>query len=403
MSRRERGRWDIPPAGETYTLSLEKLTHQGSALAHHEGQAVFAAFGIPGEEADVLIERVHKDYLEGRVVGVRTPSSQRVEPRCAYFGVCGGCQLQHIAYEEQLELKRGVVAEQLRRIGRLSDVDVRPAVASEPWRYRNHARFTVDREGYLGFTMRGRKRVVRTEDCHIIHPWIRDTMRALQGRAHGMRQVAMRIGVNTGDTLIQPPLDGRAPEIPSGQRAYNEELLGARFRVSAASFFQVNTPQAENLIRLVRDGLALTAGDVLLDAYAGVGTFARTLAPLVRTVIAIEVSASSVADGRLNTEDVPNVEWMLGEVEAVLPNLAEKPSAVVLDPSRQGCGAPALEALIAAEVPRVAYVSCEPATLARDLRILVDGGFAIDHVQPVDLFPQTYHIECVAVLRRSSQ
>jgi 23S rRNA (uracil1939-C5)-methyltransferase len=400
MGRRERGRWDIPPAGETFTLTLEKLTHQGSALAHHEGQAVFVAFGIPGEVADVYIERVHKDYLEGRVVEVKTPSSHRVQPRCEYFGMCGGCQLQHIAYEEQLEQKRQIVIEQLRRIGKFQDVEVRPTVPSQPWHYRNHARFTVDREGYLGFTIRHRKRIVRTENCYIIDPWIRDTMQALQGRAEEMRQVAMRVGVNTGDTLIQPPLGERAPEIPSGQRAYTEKLLGEEFHVSAASFFQVNTPQAENLIRLVRDGLALGPDDVLLDAYAGVGTFAKTLAGQVRKVIAIEVSASSVADGKLNTEDVENIGWVLGEVEAVLPELRERPTAVVLDPSRQGCGVPTLEALIEAEVPRIAYVSCEPSTLARDLRILVDGGYTLDHVQPVDLFPQTYHIECVATLRR---
>jgi 23S rRNA (uracil1939-C5)-methyltransferase len=401
MARREKGRWNVPPAGEVVPLRLETLTHQGAALGRRDGQVVFAYYGIPGEDADVLVDQVHKDYLEGHVVNVRVPSEYRVRPRCEYFGVCGGCQLQHIAYEGQLDLKRRIVAEQMRRIGKLTDVDVRPTLASpDPWHYRNHARFSVDREGYLGFTVRGRKRVVRTFTCYIIHPWIRDTMRLLQGRARGLRQVALRMGIHTGDTLVQPPLGEVAPEIESGQRTYDEELLGARFRVSAASFFQVNTLQAENLIRLVRDGLALTDDDVLLDAYAGVGTFAKTLAPLVRNVIAIEVSSSSVADGRHNTAGIANIEWIEAEVEAALPRLTERPTAVVLDPSRQGCGAPALDALIAADVPRIAYVSCEPATLARDLRLLVDGGYRIDHIQPVDLFPQTYHIECVAVLRK---
>ena len=391
----------MPPAGETFPLRLESLGHQGAAIARRDGQVVFAYYGIPGEEAEVFIDRVHKDYLEGHVVGVREPSPDRVKPRCEYFGVCGGCQLQHIDYPAQLELKRRVVAEQLRRIGKLPDIEVLPTLPSpDPWHYRNHARFSVDREGYLGFTMRGRKRIVHTMNCYIVHPRIRDTMQELQGRCTGLRQVALRVGVNTGDTLIQPPLGERAPEIESGQRTFEEELLGERFRVSAASFFQVNTAQAENLIRLVRDGLALTQDDVLLDAYAGVGTFAKTLAPLVRSVIAIEVSSSSVADGRINTEHVGNVHWIEGEVEALLPSLTERPTAVVLDPSRQGCGVPALDALIAAEVPRIAYVSCEPATLARDLRLLVDGGYQLAHVQPVDLFPQTYHIECVAVLRR---
>lgn len=420
MGRRDRGRWDIPPAGETFRLHLDSLSHQGAAIGRLDGQVVFAAYGIPGEEVDVYIEKVHKDYLEGRVVAVHTPSPERVAPRCEYFGACGGCQLQHISYEGQLALKRQIVGEQLRRIGKLHDVTVGPALPSpDPWYYRNHARFTVDRDGFLGFTMRGRRRIVRTMTCYIHNPWIRDTMQALQGRCRGLRQVALRTGIYTGDRLIQPPLDGKLsdrpaesegtplpplplplPLIASGQREYDECLLGARFHVSAASFFQVNTLQAENLIRLVRDGLDLGPDDILLDAYAGVGTFAKTLAPLVSKAIAIEVSASSVADGRRNTEDVANVEWLLGEVEAVLPGMAERPTAVVLDPSRQGCGVSTLEALIAAGVPRLAYVSCEPATLARDLRILVDGGYRVASLQPVDMFPQTYHIECVAVLRR---
>ncbi len=447
MARRDKRRWNVPPAGETFPLHLDSLGHQGATIARRDGQVVFAAYGIPGEDADVLIDQVYKDYLEGHVVGVREPSPHRVQPRCEYFGICGGCQLQHISYEGQLELKREVVIEQLRRIGKLTDVEVRPALPSpDPWHYRNHARFSVDREGYLGFTMRGRKRVVRTFNCYIVHPWIAETMQALQGRARGLRQVAMRVGVNTGDTLIQPPLQletrqgsaaapastemkgrgagpasnappppargsarmelpvvGAVPAIASGQRSYDEELLGARFHVSAASFFQVNTPQAENLIRLVRDGLELTPDDVLLDAYAGVGTFAKTLAPLVRQVLAIEVSSSSVADGRRNTEGMANIEWIEGEVEKVLPKLALRPTAVVIDPSRQGCGVPTLDALVAAEVPRIAYVSCEPSTLARDLRVLVDGGYRVAHVQPVDLFPQTFHIECVAILRREDE
>jgi 23S rRNA (uracil1939-C5)-methyltransferase len=479
MAKRDRGKWNVPPAGEIFPLHLESLSHQGSTIARKEGQVVFAAFGIPGEDADVLIERVHKDYLEGRVTNVHTPSPHRVTPRCEYFGECGGCQLQHIDYDYQLELKRSVVVEQLRRIGKLDDIDVRPTLASpDPWHYRNHARFTVDREGYLGFTMRGRKRIVRTMTCYIIHPWIRDTMQQLQGACRGMRQVAMRVGFHTGDTLIQPPLPpapspaaagegeldaravvgegsvrsesatvstGGAPDlnsgrdadtisdtstsigaqieksadspqidlplsrrsggggggagVVSGQKTFDEALLGERFRVSAASFFQVNTEQAENLVRLVQDGLGLTTEDVLLDAYAGVGTFAKTLASRVKKVIAIEVSASSVNDGKYNTLGIENVDWLLGEVEALLPDLRERPTAVVLDPSRQGCGMPALDALIDARVPRIAYVSCEPATLARDLRILVDGGYSIDFVQPVDMFPQTYHIESVAILR----
>ena len=422
MARRDRKAHIRPPAGETFRLTLESLSHHGSAIARREGQVVFAAFGIPGEEVDVLVERAYPDYLEGAVTAVHRPSPQRVTPRCEYFGVCGGCQLQHIDYAEQLRLKTEVVREQMRRIGHLPDVPVLPALGSpSPWYYRNHARFSVDRDGFLGFVMRGRKRVLRIENCYIMQPPIVEVLHTLQqpaetdseaddgtdgdrgrekGRLPRLHQVAVRVGVNTGDMLVQPDVSAYAPEVPSGQPSYEEELCGERFRVSAPSFFQVNTAQAETLIPLVREGLCLRPEDVLLDAYAGVGTFAKVLARDVAEVLAIEVSASSVADGRHNTKDLPNVRWIEGEVEQVLPELELRPTAVVLDPSRQGCAPPALQALIDAAVPRIAYVSCEPATLARDLRLLVDGVYRVEQGQPVDLFPQTYHIQCVALFRR---
>jgi len=400
MARSDRKARFRPPAGETFRLTLESVSHHGGAIARKDGQVVFAAFGLPGEEVDVLIERAYPDYLEGIVTAVHTPSPARVTPRCEYFGVCGGCQLQHASYDEQLRLKTEIVREQMRRIARLPDVPVLPALGSpDPWNYRNHARFSVDREGFLGFVMRGRKRVLRVEHCEIMHPWIVATLQTLQGgRLPQLHQVAMRVGVNTGETLIQPEISAYAPEVPSGQRVYEESLCGERFRVSGSSFFQVNTPQAETLIRLVREGLALRGDDVLLDAYAGVGTFAKVLAKDVQQVLAIEVSASSVADGRHNTAAIANITWIQGEVERVLPGLEPRPTTAVLDPSRQGCAPATLQALIDARVPRLAYVSCEPATLARDLRLLSDGGFTVRSVQPVDLFPQTYHIECVALL-----
>lgn len=424
MPRRDKKARFRPPAGETFRLTLESLSHHGGAIARKDGQVVFAAFGIPGEEVDVLIERAYPDYLEGVVTAVHTAAPSRIMPRCEYFGLCGGCQLQHIDYAEQLRLKTEVVREQMRRIARLPDVPVLPAIGSpEPWYYRNHARFSVDREGFLGFIMRGRKRMLRIENCYIMQPPIVEALHTIQGdleacspetttsdpdqtpeprgRLPKLHQVAVRLGVNTGDMLVQPDITAYVPEVRSGQTSYEEDLCGERFRISASSFFQVNTAQAETLIRLVRDGLRLQPDDVLLDAYAGVGTFAKVFARDVAQVIAVEVSASSVADGRHNTAGLGNVRWIESDVERVLPELDARPTAVVIDPSRQGCAPPVLNALIDAAVPRIAYVSCEPATLARDLRALVDGGYRVAHIQPVDLFPQTYHIESVALLSKT--
>jgi 23S rRNA (uracil1939-C5)-methyltransferase len=389
------------PSQERLRLTLTDMAFQGGAIARHGGQVVFAAYGIPGEEAVVQIERRSKDYLTGRVVEVLSPSPHRVAAPCPYFGTCGGCQWQHIDYAHQAELKGRIVADQLRRIGKFQESPLLPTIpAVETWVYRNHARFSVGHHGDLGFTTPLRHRFVKIDHCLIMHPWIDDVLRRVQGRCGGLHQVAVRYGVKTGQALIHPSLEEIDPSIPSGQPWYEEELLGKRFRISGASFFQVNTPQAEVLIELVRQKLALEPDQLLLDAYAGVGTFAVLLAPYVKRVIAVEESSSAVADAVINQAGIDNITFYEGKVESVLPELAERPDAAILDPPRVGCHPDALAAVLALAPARLVYVSCDPATLARDLRSLCDGGYRLVEVQPVDMFPQTYHIEVVATLER---
>jgi 23S rRNA (uracil1939-C5)-methyltransferase len=386
---------------EKLRLSLTGMAYEGGAIGRHDGQVVFAAYGIPGEEAVVEIERRSKDYLMGRVVEVLSPSPHRVEAPCPYFGSCGGCQWQHIDYPFQVELKARIVGEQLRRIGKFEEPSVAATVtAEERWHYRNHARFSTDRQGQLGFVSLVRRRFVRIDHCRIMHPWINGVLERLQGKCAGLHQVAIRYGLRTEQALIHPSLKEIDDSIPSGQSSYEEELLGKRFRISGASFFQVNTRQAEVLIEVVRERLALGQDQLLLDAYAGVGTFAVLLAPYVKRVIAIEESPAAVADAVINQAGIKNIVFYQGKVEQILPELRQRPQAAILDPPRVGCHPDVIAAVLKRPPARLVYVSCDPATLARDLRTLCQGGYRLQEVQPVDMFPQTFHIESVATLVR---
>jgi 23S rRNA (uracil1939-C5)-methyltransferase len=398
--RRKRGYLDEP---ERVTLTLTDMAYEGHAIGRDGDQVVFAEYGIPGETVVVEVYRRSADFASGRVVEVLEPSPDRVAAPCRYYGLCGGCHWQHIAYPRQLELKRHVVREQLRRIGKFASQPVNETVAAaDPWGYRNHLRLSAGRHGDIGFMRRGSHRFLPIETCLIAHPRINEALTSLQGHGAGLHQVELRLGVNTGDLMVQPDLSDRLPSFASGQKTYRESLLGREFQVSAPSFFQSNTPQAERLAQLVREKLDPQPDELLLDAYAGVGVFAALFAADVREVIAIEESPTAVADAEVNTRDLPNVRNLKGKVEDVLPELEEQPDAVILDPSRLGCHPDVIAAIVRLAPRKLVYVSCDPSTLARDLRLLVDGGFDLLDVTPLDMFPQTYHIECVANLRLRS-
>ncbi len=399
------------------------MAHGGDALGRHEGKVIFVPYAMPGEEALVEIVEDKGRYARGRLVETLSPSPHRVDPPCPHFGPgkCGGCQWQHITYQAQLEFKAAVVGNQLARLGRLPDATVKRSIPSAtPWHYRNHVQFSVGGDGRLGFVATDGRRVETVEVCYLLHPILEGLFAALDLELPELARLSLRAGVNTCDLMMifethddLPPalesdlpvscvllLSDGTPVNLIGSNQITEVVAGRRFHISATSFFQVNTAAAEELVRVVGEYLAPTGDDVLLDAYCGVGTFALSLADKVGQVIGIEENGGAVADARLNVAELTNVEFMEGSVEASLPQLDRRIDLVVLDPPRQGCKPKALGALIELAPRRIVYVSCDPATLARDARRLTDSGYQMVEVRPVDMFPQTYHIESVALFEK---
>jgi 23S rRNA (uracil1939-C5)-methyltransferase len=432
VRRRRAARWQ-PTSTDPVEVDLVEAAFGGEALGHlPDGRVVFVPRTLPGERAIVRLLEDRRDYARAELDTLLEQAEGRVQAPCPYYHAgCGGCSWQHADYALQLRIKRGIVIDQLRRIGRFAEPEslVRPTIGMlDPWRYRNQARFTVGRKfGELCFTLRGTHRLLRIDDCLIVHPAISATLQRLQGRlgevGARVHQVSIRVGSNTGQVLVAPRLPPLA-DVESGQPFVEEELLGRRFRLQPPSFFQVNTRRelrpppdalgrawlpvpsdglsmAELLALLVFDRLQPQPTDTVVDAYSGVGTFALLLAPLVREVIAVEEARSAVQDAIHNAgPDTPNVRFVEGKTEAVLPELEARPEAVILDPARVGAHPAVLHALLDRNPQRLVYVSCDPTTLARDLRVLVDGGYTLHEVQPLDMFPQTYHVESVASLSR---
>ena len=391
--------------GDRLELALDSWGRLGEAMAWHGETPVFVFAGIPGERVAAEVVRVHRKYASARVIDVLDASPFRVEPPCSYFGDCTGCQWQHFDYHAQLTAKRDKVVDALARVAGLEGIAVDETLPSaNRYGYRNHARFTVSRQGALGFVNRETRRFVRIDHCMLMRPSVNRILTQLQDQCQETTQLSIRAGADDaesrGEYLVQPALLNPAVALSTGQKRYVEAVDDRRFFVSSPSFFQVNVEQAARAAEVVRAGLALGRDDVLLDAYTGVGTFAVLLAPYVGRVIAVEESTAAVADAKENAVSSPNVEFILGRTEKVLSELPARPDAVVLDPPRSGCQPQALASLVELAPPRVAYVSCDAETLARDLKILSDGGYAIERVTPIDMFPQTHHVESVALLRR---
>lgn len=395
-------------AGQVMRVRLCEMGPDGFASAEWRGAPVAVMGGIPDELVTAEVVRVTPERLVARVVEVHEASEHRVDAPCRYFLDCTGCQWQHISYEHQLELKWDVVRRELERWPELADPPLEPALPSPAqFNYRNHARFTVakwpENRGQVGFNNSVTRRFVQVEECLLMDGAINGVLARTQGRLAGMTQMSVRVGANTGSMLVQPALgaleQGEPADAPaSGQTHYQEQVLGKSFTVASPSFFQVNTAQLEQMAEEVALMLDLSGGGTLVDAYSGVGVFAVLFASRVRRVIAIEESASSTADSRVNATGISNIEFMEAKVEDAIDAIIEPVDYVVLDPPRPGCLPQVLDAVLRMRPARVVMVSCEPAAFARDVAHLVRGGFKLARARPVDMFPQTRHVEAIALL-----
>jgi len=426
-------------------VTIEKLIYGGEGLAHHDGSTVFVPFVLPAERAAILPTEQKKKFIRARLERVLDVSPERIASRCPHFGLCGGCDYQHIPYEAQLKYKTDILRETLRRIGRIEWLGEITVHASKPWNYRNRAQWKVrplkdssgdaapaeaDKLG-IGYFRANSMALCAVRDCPILSPLLLKTLLALRDALAASalpRQLReFEAFSNSADSklLLTATFAGfpaRAaelaakirevvPEIESllfhdpgrermelfGPGFLEYEADGQTFRVGHFSFFQVNSSLVDELAHHVVD--RDEDGRLALDLFAGVGLFATALTKKFGRVIAVEANPAAARDLETNARGGP-IEVRASDVERFLERFKEKPEFVVLDPPRDGMARPALDRLARIQPARIVYVSCEPPTLARDLAVLVAAGYEIVNMHLFDLFPQTFHMEAVTRLRR---
>ena len=404
-------------------FKIDAMAHGGEGIGRYDGRAIFVPYTIPGEIVRVDLVKDHGRYARARLVEVLEPSPARVDPACPFFGPekCGGCQWQHIAYEVQVGIKGLVVRDQLQRVGKFDNPPIlEPIPDTAGWAYRNHALFRTTPEGRLGFLSPQSHSVYPVDNCMILHPLQNELLQSLDMVYPDVEWLEMRVGPSTSEIMLllqtideEPPSlqvdfpisivqichdDAVAPLI--GLDYITEQLRDKVFRISATSFFQVNSEQTNSLIDYVLEAAEPKGFERVLDAYCGVGLFTAFLADHVQHITGIEINPPAVADAVYNLAGADNVEILKGSVEDILPNLDAEFNIVLVDPPRTGLDRHAIDALGNGNAERLIYVSCDPATLARDAQRLTRYGYSLEWVQPVDMFPQTYHIENVALFVR---
>jgi 23S rRNA (uracil1939-C5)-methyltransferase len=445
-----------PPVqkNDELVVTIDALTNEGQGVARVDGYAVFIVGALVGEEVKAHIIKVMPTYAIAKAITILKPSPDRVRPACPVFAQCGGCSLWHLSHPAQLRQKQQWVEDALTRLGGFSNVAIQPIVGmDDPTRYRNKGSFpfgVVGNGAVFGFYAERSHRLVPFSDCLIQDEQIVDAARRVAAWANAcgvpvydettgegqLRHVVARTTAN-GERMVVVVTKGQLKKkndllsfledfdsvwhnenakdtnvifgdhftLLAGKAALTETIGEKRFSVSPQSFLQVNRVQTQALYETAREFLAAKPDETVVDAYCGVGTISLLLAGNCKRVIGVEQVAPAIEDAKANAQanDVTNAEFLCGNVEDVLPRLISdetKIDAIVLDPPRKGCEEAALAAIVQSSANRVVYVSCNPATLARDCKYLSEHGFTLVAVRPVDMFPQTCHVETVVLMSR---
>lgn len=447
--------------GEVCRLSIHSMGNSGEGVGRFENFTIFVPFALPGEEIECEITILKKNYAVGKLLAVVRASSERCQPSCPLYGSCGGCQLQHATYEEQLRLKQEKVKDIVERIGKMDPSIVLPTLGpKDPWAYRNKMQMPVGGSQdslKMGFYAAGSHDIIQGTSCAIqksanndIAQVCYDIARELQIEPYNektgsgiLRHVIGRIGqdqwmvILVTATKTLPKADQwvtfireRLPQVTSivqnynpkrtnvimgpdniflwGQEYIEDSIEDLHFNVSPHSFFQVNPEQTAVLYGKALEFANLKGEETVIDAYCGTGTISLFLAHKAKKVIGIEIVEPAILDARANAKrnGFTNTEFIVGDAAQEMPKLYQqgiRPDVIVFDPIRAGCKEPVLTAAAAMEPKRIVYVSCNPASMARDILFLKDYGYEAVQVQPVDMFPMTAHVECISLLSRKDK
>lgn len=447
--------------GETLELEITDLSGSGDGVGRWDNRVVFVPDTVPGDRIQARLVFTKPSFGRGKLLEVLTPGGDRVRPACIVADKCGGCQWQPVAYAAQLAAKEQQITDALRRIGGFTDIPMDAILAADsPLGYRNKVTYPLglSAEGQVkaGYYRKGTHQIVNLNQCPVqderLNPLLAEVKHDIQTQGWSiydetthngqMRHLVFRVGRRTGELLLTlvsntwdlPGVEDlaaqwkeRYPELVGvcvnrnqaqgntifgpetryvvGQPYLTERFAGLEFHIYPTTFFQVYTEQAERLLRCILDHLNLQGKETVVDAYCGVGTLTLPLARRAGYCLGLEMQAEAVDVARENAQinAIENVRFQIGTVATLLPKVTEvlggdRPDVVVLDPPRKGCEGGVLDALLALKPPHIAYMSCDPATLARDLKQLCAGGYRLERLQPADFFPQTSHVECVAFL-----